>query len=475
MADNTGSTANDHLMQIHFLVVGGGVAGYACAVALSRAGHRVTLLDLENALDLAWGPYGICVPPNFSKLLVRWGMGDELKACGTALAKIKIADYHTGEDMGFHNWQKEMLKDAGGDVVYANLSDVRRILHARALSHQAVIRSGVKVTSISVAEGLKPSARLTTGEVIEADVIIGADGSDSMVRREIIGQELRETPLGLTVFNVRIPREKMTADPELTALLEHEETAVTWLGIRYSALAYVVGKAYNFFVYTPTSGTEEYWRKPVPKEFLLKIMGQSTPTLQKLANAATEITCAPLNEPPEVEQWRHSHGRVILVGDAAHPFPRTATHAPAMNAGDAAFLGMLFANLTKEDQIDSFLAAYESSRRDRVKLVRHIELANLYQLAMPAGVEKDMRDTALKEKVAAGLDAFAQGGGDLAAQQWDLDKMLFAYDAEDHAAEWWNDWGLLKERATDAVRVPKARIPVMYTAQHIHAENSDSQ
>lgn len=29
--------------------------------------------------------------------------------------------------------------------------------------------------------------------------------------------------------------------------------------------------------------------------------------------------------------------------------------------------------------------------------------------------------------------------------------MVFAYDAEDHAAEWWNDWGLLEERAASQV------------------------
>ena len=46
----------------------------------------------------------------------------------------------------------------------------------------------------------RPSVRLESGEVVEADVIVGADGSNSVVRKELLGQELRPTPLGLTMF-----------------------------------------------------------------------------------------------------------------------------------------------------------------------------------------------------------------------------------------------------------------------------------
>lgn len=64
----------------------------------------------------------------------------------------------------------------------------------------ADLRSSVPVRSISVPENARPSVRLESGEVIEADVIVGADGSESVVRREILGQEIRPTPFGLAVF-----------------------------------------------------------------------------------------------------------------------------------------------------------------------------------------------------------------------------------------------------------------------------------
>lgn len=47
------------------------------------------------------------------------------------------------------------------------------------------------------------------------------------------------------------------------------------------------------------------------------------------------------------------------------------------------------------------------------------------------------------------------------------DKEVFAYDAEDHAAEWWNDWGLLKERAANQVRIIEEKVPVIEVEQII--------
>jgi salicylate hydroxylase len=44
--------------------------------------------------------------------------------------------------------------------------------------------------------------------------------------------------------------------------------------------------------------------------------------------------------------------------------------------------------------------------------------------------------------------------------------MVFSYDAEEHAEEWWNDWGILQERADDAVCVLKEHIPVIVQIDH---------
>ncbi|KAI0812477.1 hypothetical protein BC629DRAFT_1589237 [Irpex lacteus] len=462
--DRQAATTNGapHLLRIHFLIVGGSFTGYASALTLCRAGHRVTVLDVEDKVETAWGHYAAALTPNVYKLLVRWGMEDELAKYGTKATRLRLADYHTGEPLGYHNYEEELLNDSGGDLVYCHLSDLKKMVHDRAVSYGAEIRHDVAVAGISVQKGTRPSARLISGEVIEVDVILGADGSNSPIRREIIGQELHETPLGTALFNVRVPKDKMLADPELAELLQDEHTATMWGGKSYAGYACIARGEFTFLLYLPEDKTEPYWYQHVEPAELTKLMGNVTPILRKIVESASIITCSRLCEPPQVKPWIHPEGRVLLVGDAAHPFPRAATHGPAMNIGDAGALGTLFSHLHSDSQIDTFLTAFETLRRDRVKKVLPIELMNTYHIVMPDEELREQRNAAFRERRDAGLDAFSGEKDDFAVALWENDKTIFSYDAEDAAEEWWNDWGILDERANNAVHVLPDQIPVVH-------------
>ncbi len=40
-----------------------------------------------------------------------------------------------------------------------------------------------------------------------------------------------------------------------------------------------------------------------------------------MVELAKSAKCLPVSEPPELENWVHPSGRLILIGDTAHPFP----------------------------------------------------------------------------------------------------------------------------------------------------------
>ncbi|KAI0093314.1 hypothetical protein BDY19DRAFT_903077 [Irpex rosettiformis] len=458
---------DDHFLKIHFLVVGGSLAGYASALSLCRAGHSVTVLDVEDKVETAWGNYGASVSPNLYRLLVQWEMVDELRKHGTKANRMHIVDYYTGESLGFHNWEEELLRDSGGDLVYCQLVDLKKMLLDKAVFYGAEIRHDVEVSGISVQKGSRPSARLTSGEVIEADVILGADGPKSVIRWQVIGQELNETPLGTALFNVCVPSEKMREDPELAALLEAAHTTTIWTGKGYAAYTFTAGGEFTCYMYLPGTGTEDHWYQYIEPAALSKLMAPCVPVLQRLVEAANSISCFPLCEPPQVEPWVHPEGRVVLVGDAAHPFPRASTLGPAMNVGDAGMLGVLFSHLHFDSQIDTFLTAFETLRRDRTKKVLPIELTNVYHIIMPDGEQRQRRDAALRERRDAGLDVFTGSDDDLAVTLWENDKFVFSYDVEEAAEEWWNDWGILDERANDAVRLAAVQIPIVQIAKQV--------
>ena len=95
-------------------------------------------------------------------------------------------------------------------------------------------------------------------------------------------------------------------------------------------------------------------------------------------------------------------------------------HGPAMNVGDAGMLGTLFSHLHVDSQIDAFLTAFETLRRDRIRKVLPIEFMNVYHVMLPDGKQRQRRDAALRERRDAGLDAFTGSNDDLAAAMWEV-------------------------------------------------------
>jgi salicylate hydroxylase len=100
------------------------------------------------------------------------------------------------------------------------------------------LRLGAKVQSI---DPDTPSVTLVSGETIFADLIIGADGIHSVVRRSIIGESKipLSTPLGDMAFRALIPASTMMDDPELRDLIENPRLTC-WMGPNRHVMGYRV-------------------------------------------------------------------------------------------------------------------------------------------------------------------------------------------------------------------------------------------
>ena len=63
---------------LDILIIGAGLGGLAAAISLAKASplHKITILEQASALSEVGA--GIQIPPNSSKILIKWGLRDAL-------------------------------------------------------------------------------------------------------------------------------------------------------------------------------------------------------------------------------------------------------------------------------------------------------------------------------------------------------------------------------------------------------------
>jgi len=437
-------------LTINFIVVGGGIAGLACAIALRRVGHRVVVLEQHSDADV-WkmSHGGIRLPPNVSKILFHWGLERALRQVSITSSAMEVEIYETGEYLGTHLWEAEVLRETGGDFLFLHHDGLRKILYDAAIAAGAEVRAGTKVVSVS---GKGPHVTLTTGETLLADVIIGADGRSSVVQQAIIGKDaFNAVPYQSLFYNTTVPAELMRADPQLAPFFKRPiETMFVWLGNNRTAVAFRIGGkdefALHLWVPPRQRGLcdDECWGGGLDLKEMRRQLGECEPRLLKLTKLAATPARVQVKMVPPIEDWVDEHGRMVIIGEAAHPLPAGSLQGGAMAVEDAAVLAKLFSHLRDKDQISTFLHAFQDLREDRCASVVHTEQCNLYFQMLPTGPQQEQRDQDMRAKTAQGESVF--GGGE-ASEQWEQLKELWGYDAEDEADDWWVKWGLLRERA----------------------------
>lgn len=333
-------------MPKRIVVIGAGIAGLATAVALQQRGHDITLV--EERTDTSSGA-GISIWPNALAALDDIGLGDPVRQAGGRIT-AGAARWRDGSWLRRPEAQL-IVTSLGEPLVVIRRSALTSIL-ASALA-DATVRAGVAAEALAVAaDGVR--VRLADSTVLDADAVVGADGTHSMVARHLNGP-LRNTYVGYTawrgVAHCRI-------DPGLAG-----ET---------------LGPAVEFG-HVPMGERDTYWfaTERVP-EATTAPQGELAYLRQRFASWAQPVpeilaTTDPadvlrndLYDRDEARQW--SRGPVVTVGDAAHPMRPHLGQGGCQGLEDAAILARF---LEGDDDIAAAFARFVAFRRPRVRsLVR---------------------------------------------------------------------------------------------------------
>ncbi|KAM5533813.1 hypothetical protein V8D89_012476 [Ganoderma adspersum] len=434
-------------LTLDFLVIGGGVGGLAVAYVLSKAGHRVTVLERRD-LDVPGG--GHRVPPNLSKILRQWVGEEELMKVSTRCVGTPFHHLRTSDAVGYLHWKPAVMAETGGDFLLMHHDDIIRMIYKLAIEAGATIHFNTEVTSIHQGsdEIPNPSVTLANGDVLTADVLIGADGYKSQVRNIVLEEEDNARPAGMTLYTGVVNAEDMLKDPELRPYALSDEWPI-WMGPHRSVCGHPVRakKEYFFHIYSwhnldglEQSG-EESWDELFPTENVnVETHG---PKVQRLIKMAPHlIRTRFMSRKDGIDEWVDRTRRIVLLGDAAHPSFPGGSHGASMAVEDAVVLGSLFSHLRMMDQIPSFLDAYQELRQRRCDLVKLADIGNAQMVSMPDGAQADARDEDMRRR----KDEWDEGT--LKAQFEEIAE-IFLYDAGDAAEEWWVNWGRFSQTARE--------------------------
>ncbi|KAI0091408.1 FAD/NAD-P-binding domain-containing protein [Irpex rosettiformis] len=432
-------------LSLEFLIVGGGIGGFSAAYMLAKGGHKVRVLERQSRVGTPAA--GLRVPPNMSKILKRWIGEEELQKNAVVNLETPWYDLHTGELYGSSPWRQDVMNETGGDFLLMAHSDVHRIVYQLAIEAGVRIDFGAKVTEVSPGDP-RPSVTLANGEVVTADVVVGADGPRSIVRPVVVGEEEDDPePEGVTVFGATVPASWMETDPQLSKMIKQSAWPLI-VGTNRSICAHPIRnyKQFSLMIHWPDeeAGTPENamesWYDVVPT----KTLDYSTlaPVWQKMMKGVSCLWRTRSMLRPEAEYWVDESERIVLMGEAAHPAYAGCSHGASMAIEDAVVLGKLFSFLSSPAQIPNFLHAFEEIRQQRVKDVRIREASNAAFVRMPPGPEQDARNTHFR---------MARGEWDDGALKTEFEGLavLFGYDAYDAAAEWWVEWGQFQGKTNE--------------------------
>ncbi|KAH9851478.1 FAD/NAD-P-binding domain-containing protein [Lenzites betulinus] len=449
-------------MPAEFVVVGGAVTGLAVAIALSRVGHRVTVLEQMASFDETPLGGGCRLPPNATKLLYRWGMEERLRKWAIKSRGFVFAQFESGSVMGTHDWEDDVLDETGGDFLLMHYPTLRKIFADSAKECGATLRPGCSVVSIK-GDPQRPSVTLASGEVLSADVVIGADGCyvqpfccrPTMLK--LLEQEDVAEPTGRTMFHAVIPESalKELEDEGLRKRLQ-EGAVLSWFGKGSGAVGFCIKDMntgdllFVLYVYTKTDDTDMTLR-PMDRDAMLKALEGCDERLSKLTRHAIQVTYLPMANRPNLDEWVHPEGRIVVLGEAAHPLPVGSIYTIGLTVGDAAVFGRLFKHLHRADQIDMFLHAVSAIRAGRVERVIRASHGNIFAASLPPGVA-EAHDRALRERSEREITELGVGRQGAASEEMVVAvEGIFAYDPEDEADDWWVKWGLMQERAARTV------------------------
>ena len=295
----------------------------ATAAALARLGVAAEVF--EQSLWLGEIGAGVNVSPQAIRALRAIGLGEQIAAVANVAPGVLTRDMNTGAPLDYRDQTAAATRFGAGihsfhraDLLQALASGVdgNRIY----LDHRLI---GIEDRPTGVALTFANGARR------DADLVIGADGIHSLVRRALYGDD-NPTYTGQMVWRA------LLAGSDVPAEVLEPSGHVQWLGPgRHFFAYYLRGRDVVNIVTQEDTDTwvEEGWSIPGNPDDMRASFPNPEPLLATLLSRVTQCSKWGLFTRPLTDNW--GRGRIALIGDAAHAMLPNAGQGASQSFEDA--------------------------------------------------------------------------------------------------------------------------------------------
>ena len=356
------------------IVVGGGIGGLAAALACTRAGMQVQLLEQSHVFAEVGA--GIQLGPNVVRVLQGWGLGERLKAVAAFPERLEVRNALSANVLAVLPLGQSMVDRYGAAYATIARADMHSVLLTAVCqsgSAQLMLDSEVTAVTQDAESAQVQLAHLPTdtNPILKADVLVGADGLWSRVRSQVVrGSGPRIT--GHLAFRAMLPQRDL---PE--ALRSQVVTA--WMGPDFHVVQYPVrgGEWLNVvaIVHGEVSGDPKSWDHSAnAAELRTKLANAGAPLLDLIHAIPDWRLWALTDRAPMRSAAQQAVGRVALLGDAAHPMRPYLAQGAGMAIEDAQELARAL-SLPNMD-VPSALKIYAENRWHRNARVQARSIRN---------------------------------------------------------------------------------------------------
>ncbi|KAG9256752.1 uncharacterized protein F5Z01DRAFT_697552, partial [Emericellopsis atlantica] len=345
-----------------------GIGGLTAALGLRQQGHTVTLFE-RTGLATETGA-AIHIAPNCHGILRRFGVFPEAFGANPVLG---ITEYGPDEHLKFDLDMRKPNSIWQHPWVLAHRVGLHEELKKQATSTAAsgtpaVLHKSSRVVDVDCANA---TVTLEDGTRMQGDLVIGADGVSSVTRKLVAGDEIKPFGSGKSAFRFMIPRDQILESQNLKNVVKRDGYMTMWIGNDRRIIMYPCSDntLMNFVAIHPSSlsaAKEEGWNRTGSKTNLIEIFESFGPTVKALLGMVDEASLKvwTLLDMERIPRWFNE--RLVLLGDAAHPFlPR------GIAIEDAAALCALLPVDTPRHEIPDRLALYAQLRDERAHKIQH--------------------------------------------------------------------------------------------------------